>query len=401
MAENEIELLERFIADNDDLLSLEERIGRFNIFDALGLERLEIRHSNFLAWLLTPGESHGLGDIFLKAFLMDLFRKARQRDTSPPVSPVELDGADLRGVDVRREWKNIDLLVTCEEPGFVVAVENKIDSGEHDDQLERYRNTIANDFQLQKRKRLLVFLALKGGRPSDGDWVPYSYKELYGALSRARNVNIASIGADVGVFLNHYLALIGDRFMENEELDKLCRKIYTNHRQALELIWERVPQVSSGLIARLIAWIEERPNDWHFIMSKRTEVHFVPAAWKGMLPSVGRRTERHENWVSALLQATDNQLRFTVKVCPTTDAKTRSLTLLRLLKDPNEFGFFPNRKALTGEWTQLLSENICELSDDDSPEEIEQAMRLVEKRLQEFAEKTTALPAAMKALFAG
>ena len=53
------EALERFVVDNDDLLQLEERIGRFNIFDALGVAHAEIRHSNFLAWLLDPAESHG------------------------------------------------------------------------------------------------------------------------------------------------------------------------------------------------------------------------------------------------------------------------------------------------------------------------------------------------------
>ena len=37
--------LERFVVENDDLLDLESRIGRFNIFDALGITRVEIRHS--------------------------------------------------------------------------------------------------------------------------------------------------------------------------------------------------------------------------------------------------------------------------------------------------------------------------------------------------------------------
>jgi len=66
--------LERFVVENEDLLALEERIGRFNIFDALGVVRAEIRHSNFLAWLLDPLESHGQGALFLKALLMDLLR---------------------------------------------------------------------------------------------------------------------------------------------------------------------------------------------------------------------------------------------------------------------------------------------------------------------------------------
>ena len=71
----ELEALERFVVDNDDLLALEERVGRFNLFDALGIARRELSHSNFLAWLLDPAESHGQGPLFLRAVLMDLLRQ--------------------------------------------------------------------------------------------------------------------------------------------------------------------------------------------------------------------------------------------------------------------------------------------------------------------------------------
>jgi len=46
------EVLERFVFDNEELRRLEELLGGFNIFDALGIAGAEIRHSNFLAWLL-------------------------------------------------------------------------------------------------------------------------------------------------------------------------------------------------------------------------------------------------------------------------------------------------------------------------------------------------------------
>ena len=51
--------LERFVVENDDLLELESPIRRFNIFDAVRIDRVEIPHSNFLGWLLDPAESHG------------------------------------------------------------------------------------------------------------------------------------------------------------------------------------------------------------------------------------------------------------------------------------------------------------------------------------------------------
>jgi len=45
------------------------RNTRFNVFEVLGRPRLEQAHSNFLAWLLDPGEAHGLGDKFLRQFM--------------------------------------------------------------------------------------------------------------------------------------------------------------------------------------------------------------------------------------------------------------------------------------------------------------------------------------------
>ena len=39
---------------------------KINIFEAAGLERQEIRHSRVLAFLLSPNQTHGLGDLFFK-----------------------------------------------------------------------------------------------------------------------------------------------------------------------------------------------------------------------------------------------------------------------------------------------------------------------------------------------
>ena len=43
--------------------------SKFNIFQALKLQNNEVKHSNFLGWLLTPFENHNLMDCFLKELL--------------------------------------------------------------------------------------------------------------------------------------------------------------------------------------------------------------------------------------------------------------------------------------------------------------------------------------------
>ena len=81
----------------------------------------------------------------LLRLLADLIRQAPVENR--PFTAIDLDGEELRGIEVRRrEWQGIDLLITCTQPNCVVVIENKIDSDEHSDQLRRYENAIAKHF---------------------------------------------------------------------------------------------------------------------------------------------------------------------------------------------------------------------------------------------------------------
>jgi hypothetical protein len=280
--------LETFVVDNDDLLALESRIGRFNIFDALGIARAEIRHSNFLAFILDPAESHGQGQLFLKALLMDLLKQAPPERR--PLSPIDLDGTDLRGVVVRREWEHSDLLITCHEPPFVVVIENKVDAHEHDDQLRRYKEKVRSS---HSEPPLFVYLTPNADEPSDGDWMPYSYTDIYGVFTRVLTTYRNAIGEDVLVFLDHYLNLIGNRFMNDPKIDELCQRIYKNHRQAMDLIWARVgSNPSAGRrgsnTAKAYAALTDQPKTMRQIMNETGITHttysfFCRLAEKGLI----------------------------------------------------------------------------------------------------------------------
>ena len=78
-----------------------------NIFKVLGASKTEIRHSNFLAWLLDPNESHNLGGVFLKRFLREVFSSDRFEN----IDEIAVAGLDLTKTKVLREWSYIDILV--------------------------------------------------------------------------------------------------------------------------------------------------------------------------------------------------------------------------------------------------------------------------------------------------
>ncbi len=52
----QIETLEKFLLDNPEFEKLEGLLSQFNVFETLRMVNTEIRHSNVLAWLLTPSE---------------------------------------------------------------------------------------------------------------------------------------------------------------------------------------------------------------------------------------------------------------------------------------------------------------------------------------------------------
>ena len=97
---------------DEDFDRLDLGLKNPNIFQILRITKNEIRHSNFLSWLLDPNESHKLGDIFLKRFLREVFSSEK----FDQIDQIDVEGMDLSKVEIEREWKNICLLYTSPSP---------------------------------------------------------------------------------------------------------------------------------------------------------------------------------------------------------------------------------------------------------------------------------------------
>lgn len=383
----DLEALERFVVENDELLELEERIGRFNVFDALRIERVEIRHSNFLAWLLDPNGSHGQGDLFLKAVLMDMLKKAREAGQTPPLSPVLLDGVDLHAIEIRREWKNLDLLIRSRNPPFVVVVENKIDSGEHSKQLDRYAQAVHAEFG--NAAALFVFLAASGQEASDESWIDYSYVDLHRVLSRVKRTAAGSLGADVAIFLEHYLGLIGSRFMNDAKIEELCRRIYSNHRRAVDLIFENVGTIGGGVHARFAELVRESGLDCEVVLNESRVTKIVPRPWLPFLPPLSVYSNQDaRSWLAIRLDTWETGLYLQVRVTQTTSNDYRNRIVEALTTAGNPFGFrisfkrtWRDQKRIT-----LYTETVVEEIDNGTDEE-EKAAQLAFERLKTLLQR--------------
>lgn len=223
------------LLDDVDFDRLDLGLKKPNIFSILKISRNEIRHSNFLSWLLNPKDSHGLGDIFLKRFLREVFSS----DKFEGISQVDVEGLDLTSVDVLREWNNIDILITT--PELVVCVENKVFSRDHSNQLLRYRKIVEEHFP--NKTKTFVYLNPEGEESSEEveNYYPLSYEFIVETLERIMEVYIDSMKTQVVQYIKDYVTTLKQDIMGTDKLVDISRKIYSNHKELLDFILENKP----------------------------------------------------------------------------------------------------------------------------------------------------------------
>ena len=225
------EALQIFLLDIGCLDELLPWTGKFNMFDVLKISRTEIRHSNMLGWLLNPNENHGMGDVFLKGILQRLV----ENDSDGRYDVFNVLLMDFYTFSVMREWKNIDILLTSTEEKTVIAIENKVGSHEHSNQLNRYRNILEKEYP--DYNRMLVFLTPDGEKPSDVEnWDVLTYSDVIDVLESA-TLQI-KILPDVDLMIKNYIDVVRRDIVEDQQLIDICNKIYNKHKKALDLIFE-------------------------------------------------------------------------------------------------------------------------------------------------------------------
>ena len=237
---------------DEDFDKLDLGLKNPNIFQILRITKNEIRHSNFLSWLLDPDESHKLGDIFLKRFLREVFSS----DKFLEIDQVDVEGMDLTKVEILREWKNIDILIVLEN--VVVCIENKVLSKEHSNQLMRYREIIESHYP--NYNQTFVFLTPEGDTSESESEIyePISYEFIVNSLDRIISVYGNSLNEQVKNYIKDYITIIKRELMGTDKLTELSKKIYQNHRELLDFIIDHKPDVLDGIKSIFEKQIQKR-----------------------------------------------------------------------------------------------------------------------------------------------
>lgn len=233
-----LEEILRSLGAEPRLTKLETRLTEFNLFEVLGVSKAEIRHSRVIAWLLDPHGSHGLGDIYLRGFLREAIVSAGEIGIDVP-NLADIDSRDLSAAAVFRERHNIDIMVLDETNGYVCPIENKIESGEHSNQLSRYLRIVRRTYP--GLSPLPIFLTPSGGRPAQRtdaeQYVPLSYGTIADLINQLLENRVEDASPSVMDFLRQYELTIRRRVMNTPNgIDKLAYEIYNDHSEAIDHI---------------------------------------------------------------------------------------------------------------------------------------------------------------------
>ena len=238
------EALQALVLD-PDLERLEDLLAEFNLFDVLGIARREPQHSALLAWLLNPRGSHGLRDYFLRRFLSEAAKEAREREIGKfKYTPIDVDGWKLTDIEVATERHDIDILLIAESDGFSCLIENKIGSGEIPGQLNRYLRRVEEEYE--GLTPFPIFLTPDGIEPEKEEdaesWVPLGYEVVANLIERTLGTRATTISASVAGFLKQYISTLRRHVLDTtDNIDELALQIYNNHRAAIDLIIKAKP----------------------------------------------------------------------------------------------------------------------------------------------------------------
>lgn len=237
--DDEERALTDLVMNSKELIALEARLSRFNVFRVLRAAQHEIRHSNMLAWLFDPDESHGLSDLFLRRWLMQVVHDAGPADAAGPLpSPIEIDALSIDYVEVEREHEGIDLLVslkTTRGQTWVICIENKVESTQHSNQLTKYRGYVERRFSSAAR-RLFIFLTKNEEDPEDPSFITSSYTTIERVLGGCIKERKSVIRPEPRLLLEQYRELLGEDFVDEGRTALLARQIYQKHRKAIDVI---------------------------------------------------------------------------------------------------------------------------------------------------------------------
>ena len=325
--------------------------------------RAEEFHSRIFSWLLDPSAHHRQAGHFIAALL------------NATEAPPQLLTADWSAAQVLQEWENavdgqqgyLDILILNQEYQNLIAIENKTFSQEHSNQLTRYRRALADDYPDFARHHILLSPA--GFSPfwerDRKHWQPASYSVIHNAIEESLETGVAEPNAKA--LLEIYGTTIRRNVMPDTSIDRQARRIYLEHREVLDHIFDNKPdwiKEAKPMLREAVA----KHSLWKLDREEAQYVRFRAADWDEF-PS----SQTGTGWAPQSHALLLFQLRFDDDETPYLDlglstANSENAEIRANLFDAvkqNPAVFKPTRNSLTDGWIILHEEPECILEPAD------------------------------------
>jgi hypothetical protein len=223
--------------------------AHFSFLKIFGIESSELVHSTFLAWLLDPLGSHGLGSQFVEGFINKVASKTQD---------LGLSSLDFSSMVVAREIigdeSRLDIRIGDPHGFFCCIIENKILSEEGADQTNR----LYESFHSKSLKELFVFLTLdESAKPQSQHFVSLTYREILPIIqSLLQEVS----DADTRFLIRNYVNTL-ERLIVSENFAGFSErtKLYYQYQKYINDVRKAFDQDRQLLLKTLEDGIKHRP----------------------------------------------------------------------------------------------------------------------------------------------
>ncbi len=219
------------LLEDDDFLSLTKGSSYYCPFEAMKVDRHEIRHSNYLANILNPYAAHGFGSRVLQDFLDFLASITKDYDSALSVKTY-----DFNDVEIRREWENIDLIILLKKIDLIFVIEIKVEASESRGQLKKYMETVCTEFP--NLKKHYFYLTPSGSEASIKDWLSISFESMVSVLETTHDKLENSLATQI---FSSYLNLLKRNHIVDINMLETISRIWNKHHAALSYLYDNAP----------------------------------------------------------------------------------------------------------------------------------------------------------------
>jgi hypothetical protein len=277
------------IASDINFAKIDQLLNKFNIFHATGMNAQEIKHTKFLAYLLDPNESHGLGVKFLTNFLRNIAQQ-------PNCKNIEILNLNLPLALIITEKKlgnfgSIDMLIKIPKINnennkkyCLLAIENKINAKQSINQLSNYKKAL-NSNEYGDADMFPLFLTRWGEEPNDEAWSGITYQDVIVPIIENLLEHSSEVISDyLCSILKDYLELITEEDESNSNIDGLVENI---DKGMIEYIKQARKNQSNSLqdnnlfitYPRAIGFLEKYDTDSRSVILQSYKAIFTNGIW--------------------------------------------------------------------------------------------------------------------------